>query len=111
MSAMCRCPNSTARHPRCSLISSWVSHLPMASISEQPTPPPGGHEPSETPFALSSHEPTPLLWRAGIGGAILVLGLAAYQLRNAIGPRGQALAGIFCFFGLVAMFSINLRLV
>src|SRR5437016_5151738 len=83
----------------------------MASISEQPTPPPGGHEPSETPFALSSHEPTPLLWRAGIGGAILVLGLAAYQLRNAIGPRGQAFAGIFCFFGLVAMFSINLRLV
>jgi CNT family concentrative nucleoside transporter len=28
-----------------------------------------------------------------------------------IGPRGQAFVGVFCFFGLVAMFSTNLRAV
>jgi CNT family concentrative nucleoside transporter len=52
---------------------------------------------------------TPMLWRVGIGLAILALGGGAYILREAIGLRGQALAGVFCFFGLVAMFSTNLR--
>ena len=50
-------------------------------------------------------------WRLGIAGAILALGLGAYVAREAIGPRGQAFAGIFVFFGLVAMFSANLRAV
>ncbi len=57
------------------------------------------------------HPPTPVTWRLGIGAAILLLGLGAYALREAIGPRGQAFAGVFCFFGLVAMFSTNLRAV
>lgn len=57
------------------------------------------------------YPPTPIAWRFGIGGAVLALGLAAYALREAIGPRGQAGAGVFCFFGLVAMFSSNLRAV
>jgi CNT family concentrative nucleoside transporter len=35
----------------------------------------------------------------------------AFVLRNAITPRGQAVAGVLCFFGLVAMFSSNLRAV
>ncbi|MEO5802121.1 MAG: nucleoside transporter C-terminal domain-containing protein [Verrucomicrobiota bacterium] len=55
--------------------------------------------------------PTPLSWRLAIAVAILVLGFAAYALRDAIGLRGQAFVGIFCFFGLVAMFSSNLRVV
>ena len=77
--------------------------------------------PAPTPSVISTPElspppdrqvpPTPFLWRLGIGAAILVLGLAAYALRDAIGLRGQAVAGVFCFFGLVAMFSTNLRAV
>src|SRR5215510_8873310 len=53
--------------------------------------------------------PTPWTWRLAIGAGILIIGLTAYAMRNVIGPRGQAFAGIFCFFGLVAMFSKNLR--
>ena len=55
--------------------------------------------------------PTPWLWRAAIGAAILLLGLSALVVRETIGPRGQAFVGVFCFFGLVAMFSSNLRAV
>ncbi len=58
-----------------------------------------------------SAAPTPPMWRLAIGAIILVIGLAAYVLRDAIGLRGQAVAGVFCFFGLVAMFSTNLRAV
>ena len=54
---------------------------------------------------------TPLVWRLGIGAAILLLGVAAWFLQATIGVRGQAVAGVFCFFGLVAMFSTNLRAV
>ncbi|MCX6895903.1 MAG: Na+ dependent nucleoside transporter domain protein [Verrucomicrobia bacterium] len=54
---------------------------------------------------------TPLVWRLGIGTAILLLGAAAWFLCDTIGVRGQAVAGVFCFFGLVAMFSTNLRAV
>jgi CNT family concentrative nucleoside transporter len=36
---------------------------------------------------------------------------AAWLLQSTIGPRGQAAAGICCFFGLVALFSSNLRAV
>lgn len=60
---------------------------------------------------VSSEEDTPWTWRVGIAFAILFLGGTAFLLRNAIGPRGQAVAGVFCFFGLVAMFSSNLRAV
>lgn len=55
--------------------------------------------------------PTPWTWRVGIGAAILLLGGMAWGLRDVIGPRGQAVVGVFCFFGLVAMFSSNLRAV
>lgn len=55
--------------------------------------------------------PTPLAWRLGIAACVLALGLGAYALRGVIGPRGQAFVGVFCFFGLVAMFSTNLRAV
>lgn len=62
----------------------------------------------------SEHPPrnsTPLSWRLGIAAAVLLLGTAAYLAQGIIGPRGQACAGVFCFFGLVAMFSSNLRAV
>jgi concentrative nucleoside transporter, CNT family len=84
----------------------------MAAATEQPIPPSDAKSsaPSAAPDA-SPHLPTPLWWRLAIGAVIVVLGLAAYGLRETIGPRGQAFTGIFCFFGLVAMFSKNLRAV
>jgi CNT family concentrative nucleoside transporter len=50
-------------------------------------------------------------WRLAIAAAIVVLAGAAYLFQPVFGMRGQALAGIFCFFGLVAVFSANLRAV
>ena len=55
--------------------------------------------------------PTPLTWRLGIAAGVLLIGGAAFFARSFIGPRGQAVAGVLCFFGLVAMFSSNLRTV
>lgn len=52
---------------------------------------------------------TPLSWRLAIAAGCLLVGMAAYTLQTTIGPRGQALAGVFVFFGIVAMFSANLR--
>lgn len=64
---------------------------------------------NDKPVGASAGSPsTPLTWRLGIAGGILALGYAAYLAQGAIGPRGQAVAGVFCFFGLVAMFSSNL---
>lgn len=58
-----------------------------------------------------SDSTTPWTWRLAIGGAVVALGGAAWVLRDTVGVRGQAFAGVFCFFGLVAMFSSNLRAV
>jgi len=79
-------------------------------MEQEPTP---GYEgkPNALTEPLVSRPPTPITWRLSIGAAILVLGGLAWLLRDAIGPRGQAVAGVFCFFGLVAMFSANLRAV
>ncbi len=77
---------------------------------ESPSPtPPAPAFPTFVPETPSQR--TPLSWRFGIAAAVLVLGLASYALRDAIGLRGQAFAGVFCFFGLVAMCSSNLRAV
>jgi CNT family concentrative nucleoside transporter len=65
---------------------------------------------SEQPLAPTAAF-TPLSWRLGLAAAILLLGLTAYLLRDAIGLRGQSLAGVFFFFGLVALFSTDLRAV
>jgi CNT family concentrative nucleoside transporter len=54
---------------------------------------------------------TPWTWRAGILAAIVLLGGTAYLLGHLVGPRGQALPGAFCFFGVVALFSSDLRAV
>lgn len=64
---------------------------------------------NEASAAPHPAEKTPLAWRAAIAAAVLLLGLAAWFLREAIGPRGQAAAGVCCFFGLVAACSTNLR--
>src|ERR1700704_2616924 len=57
----------------------------------------------------ASVPPTPWTWRAGLAAAVVLLATAAWFARDVIGPRGQAVAGLFCFFGLVATFSSNLR--
>jgi concentrative nucleoside transporter, CNT family len=67
--------------------------------------------PTTKPTADLAVSATPLTWRAGIALGIVVVGLLAYAAHPQIGPRGQALAGVFCFFGLVACFSTNLRAV
>ncbi len=63
-------------------------------------------ESTDTPLT-----PTPLRWRLAIALAIATVGGMAYLIQPAIGTRGQAVAGVFCFFGVVAMFSTNLRAV
>ncbi|HEY0551921.1 MAG TPA: hypothetical protein VGF13_20120, partial [Verrucomicrobiae bacterium] len=62
-------------------------------------------EPDVSPPQAPTTPRTPLTWRLAIGAAVLAIGFAAYGLRGVIGLRGQAFAGVFCFFGLVAMFS------
>lgn len=68
-------------------------------------------KPPSVPPPASPKTGTPWIWRIGIALAILALGGLAYALRDLIGPRGQAAVGVFCFFGLIAMFSSNLRAV
>jgi CNT family concentrative nucleoside transporter len=61
--------------------------------------------------ATSGNDRTPLQWRFSIIAGIVALTGIAYLLRDTIGPRGQSFVGVFCFFGLVAAFSANLRAV
>jgi CNT family concentrative nucleoside transporter len=68
-------------------------------------------EPSSAPPAVIHYPPTPLGWRLGILVGIAAVGEVAFLTRNVIGLRGQSLAGIVFFFGLVAAFSANLRAV
>jgi concentrative nucleoside transporter, CNT family len=58
-----------------------------------------------------TYESTPLHWRFGILAAIGLIAAFAFIARDTIGLRGQAFAGIFFFFGIVAAFSTNLRAV
>jgi CNT family concentrative nucleoside transporter len=75
------------------------------------TAPPLSAEPAHIITTVPSLPPTPWSWRAAVGLAVLLVGGAAYLLREAIGLRGQSLAGVFCFFGIVALCSTNLRAV
>src|SRR5262245_22873760 len=68
-------------------------------------------EPGEAPPEVKHYPPTPISWRFGILGFIIAVGVVAYLGRNTIGLRGQSLAGIVFFFGIVAAFSANLRAV
>jgi CNT family concentrative nucleoside transporter len=64
-----------------------------------------------SPVAPPPVSPMPRSWRIGIAVAIGAIAVAAVLTREAIGPRGQALAGTLCFIGIVAACSKNLRLV
>ena len=68
-------------------------------------------QPSSSALPLPSPEKTPFWWRTAILAGVLLIGGGAFALRNTIGLRGQAIAGFFCFFGIVAAFSSNLRAV
>jgi concentrative nucleoside transporter, CNT family len=68
-------------------------------------------EPAEAPPQVIFHPPTPISWRLGILAGITAVGLAAFFFRDFVGLRGQALAGLVFFFGIVAAFSSNLRAV
>lgn len=68
-------------------------------------------EPTTAPPPVTIYPPTPISWRLGIVAGLAALMLLAYLLQDTIGVRGQALAGIFFFFGIVAAFSANLRAV
>ncbi len=50
-------------------------------------------------------------WRLGIAGIIIAIGVIAYLVRDIVGLRGQAFAGVIFYIGLIAAFSTNLRLV
>src|SRR3954447_2367169 len=68
-------------------------------------------EPETAPPEVIYYPPTPLTWRLGILAGICAVGGIAYAVRDTIGLRGQAVAGIIFFFGIVAAFSSNLRAV
>ena len=71
-------------------------------ISEKPLPPNSVNQPATS---------TPSSWRLAIGSGIVVAAALAYLSRDVIGLRGQSVVGVAFFFGLVAMFSTNLRTV
>jgi concentrative nucleoside transporter, CNT family len=68
-------------------------------------------EPAVAPPQVIFHPPTPLSWRLAILAGIFAVAGVAYAMRGAIGLRGQSVAGIIFFFGIVAAFSANLRAV
>jgi CNT family concentrative nucleoside transporter len=74
-------------------------------------PTPSESPPIHTPTPAASAPPTPLSWRLAIAATITLIGVGAWFARETIGVRGQALAGIPVFFGIVAVFSKNLRAV
>jgi CNT family concentrative nucleoside transporter len=61
--------------------------------------------PAELPPVL----PTPLSWRLAIGVGLAGLLGATHVLDEALGARFRASCGVFFFFGIVALFSTNLR--
>lgn len=76
---------------------------------EEPAAPNGAPvAPADTAAAIDRPQ-TPWSWRLGIGAGIAVLAFFAYWQRELIGLRGQSAVGVVFFFGLVAMFSRNLR--
>lgn len=76
--------------------------LPMETDKQNGTAP----DPAAAPLP-----PTPVSWRCAIAAGVLGLASLAYLFQPSIGPRGQAMLGVFCFIGLVAVFSSNLRAV
>ena len=65
----------------------------------------------DVPPIAEVNKPTPISWRLGIAAFITAVGLGAYALQESIGYKGQAIAGVIFFFGIVAVFSASLRAV
>ena len=65
----------------------------------------------DAPPPAEIYKPTPLSWRLAIAAAILAIGIGAFLSRDVIGVRGRSVAGVIFFFGIVAVFSANLRAV
>src|SRR5689334_10166815 len=84
------------------------AHTPPPDTAVQATTPVQAAAP---PVIVSTAPSMPLWWRLAIGGGIVLLGLCAYLSRDLIGVRGQSVIGVLFFFGLIAAFSSNLRLV
>jgi CNT family concentrative nucleoside transporter len=75
-------------------------------------PPPPVPAQSATPPSNAARLPaTPMSWRAAIAVVIVAIAATAWGMHQTIGLRGQAVAGILFFFGIVALFSSNLRAV
>lgn len=55
--------------------------------------------------------PTPLWWRGVILAVLMGLVGLAYACQTSLGLRGRAAIGVFCFVGICALFSGNLRAV
>ena len=67
-------------------------------------------QPFETSTPIkNSTSGTPMQWRLGIALVIVLIALASFFLRSLIGLKGQSVAGVIFFFGLVALFSRDLR--
>ncbi len=80
---------------------------------QDPQPPQDGQPPA-VPAPTNSQTnhsagKTPLAWRVAICAVLAAIVGVAYLAKDAIGLRGQSVAGILFFFGIVAMFSANLR--
>ncbi len=79
----------------------------------------GGIQPDSTTTAAPAtaiappdlRNSTPLAWRMGIACGLVALLAAAYGLDAYGGPRFRSACGVVFFFGVVALFSTNLRLV
>jgi CNT family concentrative nucleoside transporter len=52
---------------------------------------------------------TPLAWRLGILAALAAVIAIAYVAGDTLGPRFRSGCGVIAFFGIVALFSANLR--
>jgi concentrative nucleoside transporter, CNT family len=59
--------------------------------------------------AVPETPPTPISWRVCVLVALAVVIAAAYGAGDQFGPRFRSGCGVFAFFGLVALFSSNLR--
>lgn len=66
---------------------------------------------AESSMPAGAPAPADLTLRVSAGLLAVVLGVAAFLMRDALNPRIQAVLGIFAFISVVAAFSSNLRAV
>ncbi len=58
---------------------------------------------------MNPNSSTPRSWRLSIAAVVICLTAIACLNQETLGSRGQAAIGIFCFLGVAAFFSTNLR--